>query len=475
MGNKSSKSKQTKQTTKDDASKADTKSNKHDEAVAKGLAIMREGFVKVDHFENIYRLSPKFDGAPNLRQVAGFNIYGTGQPNKSAIRSLLEIWMKEMKLEKCLWVNMRSEPVIYINDFSVSPRDPAHKSENIDFGEGVAITIDDLALFNKELEATVKGNVDSNNGVCVYHKDTYAPLPADRKDKVLETTCDHGADDIYGLDSLYRSFNEEEAFNIELERVTVADEKAPDPVDIDKIVKVMTTKSDANTVVIFNCMMGKGRTTEGMIMACLVQQKVQRHVQASNEDKDADAAKEEEKEQDSKDVHDRWPCSKELECEEYASFKKKIEDTTEEEMAKKHSALSVEVMKEGRFTLIEKLVDILTKEYGIDGEQIKRETDDIIDRCQHLQNMRECVYLSLLRYENESREEQKPYWKRISRQYLQRYYVLLCFNAYLEDVIVKQNKTLDAVSYVDWIKDKQSINTNIGTLTDGNLAKFNWD
>ena len=85
------------------------------------------------------------------------------------------------------------------------------------------------------------------------------------------------------------------------------------------------------------------------------------------------------------------------------------------------------------------------------------------------------MYLSLLRYENESREEQKPYWKQISRQYLERYYVLLVFNAYLEDVVVKQNKSLDAVSYVDWIGQKELITNNIGTLTEGNLAEFNWD
>ena len=84
--------------------------------------------VKVDHFENIYRIQPRFEGAPNLRQVAGFNIYGVGQPNKSAIRKLLQIWTKEMKLTKCLWINMRSEPVLYVNDFSVTPR--GMQSEN---------------------------------------------------------------------------------------------------------------------------------------------------------------------------------------------------------------------------------------------------------------------------------------------------------------------------------------------------------
>merc|ERR1712087_664806 len=144
-------------------------------------------------------------------------------------------------------------------------------------------------------------------------------------------------------------------------------------------------------------------------------------------------------------------------------------------MVKKNSTLSMETMKAGKFTLVERLMNVLTNEYKLDGKKIKRETDDIIDRCQHLQNMRECVYLSLLRYENESREDARSFWKRISRQYLQRYYVLLCFNAYLEDVVVKQNKTLDAMSYADWIDGKDLITDNIGTLTEGNLAKFNWD
>merc|ERR1712110_537381 len=39
---------------------------------------------------------------------------------------------------------------------SVAPRDPQHKSENIDFGEGVTITIEDLNVFNKELEVAVR-------------------------------------------------------------------------------------------------------------------------------------------------------------------------------------------------------------------------------------------------------------------------------------------------------------------------------
>ena len=33
--------------------------------------LLQEGVVKVDHFENIYRLPKKFEGAPNWRQAIG--------------------------------------------------------------------------------------------------------------------------------------------------------------------------------------------------------------------------------------------------------------------------------------------------------------------------------------------------------------------------------------------------------------------
>lgn len=208
--------------------------------------------------------------------------------------------------------------------------------------------------------------------------DTYAPLPADRKDIVLETKCENGSKDINGLDSLYCSFKDDEKFNVELERVTVADEKAPDPDDIDKIVNVVINKATANTVIVFNCQMGKGRTTEGMIMACLIQQKLQyskADQKEDDEDGNGNAAPKKE---------DRWPLCKHPECEEYESFKKKMKES-EEEMAKKGSSLSIETMKAGMFTLIERLMNILKNEYKLDADKIKRETDDIIDRTAHLQ------------------------------------------------------------------------------------------
>ena len=47
------------------------------------------------------------------------------------------------------------------------------------------------------------------------------------------------------------------------------DEKAPQEADLDAILDVLREQGP-NTACVFNCQMGKGRTTTGMILACLV-------------------------------------------------------------------------------------------------------------------------------------------------------------------------------------------------------------
>eukprot|EP00490_Sorites_sp_Unknown_P002048 CAMPEP_0114657870 /NCGR_PEP_ID=MMETSP0191-20121206/14718_1 /TAXON_ID=126664 /ORGANISM="Sorites sp." /LENGTH=116 /DNA_ID=CAMNT_0001878401 /DNA_START=24 /DNA_END=371 /DNA_ORIENTATION=- len=68
-----------------------------------GLEIMKQGFVKIDHFEKIYRLKPKFEGSPNLRQAYRFNVFGTGQPNKSSILNIFKTFDAKSSINACMW------------------------------------------------------------------------------------------------------------------------------------------------------------------------------------------------------------------------------------------------------------------------------------------------------------------------------------------------------------------------------------
>ena len=52
-------------------------------------------------------------------------------------------------------------------------------------------------------------------------------------------------------------------------RMPIVDEKAPRECDFDAMLSELKG-ADTNTACVFNCQMGKGRTTTGMIVACLI-------------------------------------------------------------------------------------------------------------------------------------------------------------------------------------------------------------
>ncbi len=73
-----------------EAGETEKEQKDHETVVKETLSIIRKGIVKVDHFQNIYRLEPKFEGSPNLRQAEGYYIFGSGQPTVGALKSLLQ-------------------------------------------------------------------------------------------------------------------------------------------------------------------------------------------------------------------------------------------------------------------------------------------------------------------------------------------------------------------------------------------------
>merc|ERR1712223_2351371 len=58
-------------------------------------------------------------------------------------------------------------------------------------------------------------------------------------------------------------------FDLSYFRLPIVDEKAPRDIDFDDALNAMR-QTDPDSACIFNCQMGKGRTTTGMILACLL-------------------------------------------------------------------------------------------------------------------------------------------------------------------------------------------------------------
>merc|ERR1712123_524035 len=83
-----------------------------------------------DAFEGIDRLAegaPRTDGAANFRRLPGFPLFGTGQTSIEGFEKCLEPVLKKYGDEKHIfWVNLRQEPVVYVNGNPYTARDAAN-------------------------------------------------------------------------------------------------------------------------------------------------------------------------------------------------------------------------------------------------------------------------------------------------------------------------------------------------------------
>merc|ERR1712106_773812 len=81
-----------------------------------------------DAFEGIDRLAegaPRTDGAPDFRRLPGFPLFGTGQTSIEGFEKCLEPVLKKYGDEKHIfWVNLRQEPVVYVNGIPTPPGMP---------------------------------------------------------------------------------------------------------------------------------------------------------------------------------------------------------------------------------------------------------------------------------------------------------------------------------------------------------------
>ncbi len=88
-----------------------------------------------DHFDKIQKLKDKIEGVPNFRRVPGYKVFCSGQPTKEgflkACEKVCEKWPKDGKI---VWINMRQEPVVYVNGNPVCARPPNKIGEYAELG-----------------------------------------------------------------------------------------------------------------------------------------------------------------------------------------------------------------------------------------------------------------------------------------------------------------------------------------------------
>jgi len=390
--------------------------------------------LKYDHFENIHRLDvklPTYEGAPNFRQVPGYLVFGTGQPTKDGFNNALEAIFQVDGVQSVLWTNMRQEPVVYLNGQSFTPRLPDRMNENMEFP---GVSGEDIEMFQEQFVKAIKDAVeekrqdrytpDEEKGIVKYYRDTYAEHPEDRKNIEYSVHLDNDGD-LVTLSGVYFQL-QDLGFALTYSRLPIVDEKAPSEEDFDTFVEIYR-QQDPKTAFVFNCQMGKGRTTTGMILACLMKDIVNGH----------DGGRQ---------------------YQEMLVDRNEIPDPEEAEE---------EAHRLGIFKVINALYD-----YIPEARAAKAHLDHIIDLCGEpkqggtgLQNLRECITWSEDKFNFEPKIK-KPFWKQMGKNFIERYCYLIVFATYLKE---RASRDFD-ITFCLWLDIRAEIREIIGNGT----KNFEW-
>ncbi|KAL2661141.1 hypothetical protein AAZV13_03G184600 [Glycine max] len=376
-----------------------------------GCVLGKKTILKSDHFPGCQnkRLSPQIDGAPNYRQASdSLHVHGVAIPTVHGIRNVLNHIGARLKV---LWISLREEPLAYINGRPFVLRDVERPFSNLEYTGINRERVEQMEARLKEdilAEAARYGNKilvtdELPDGQMV---DQWEPVSCDSVKTPLE---------------VYEEL-QVEGYLVDYERVPITDEKSPKELDFDILVNKIS-QADVNTEIVFNCQMGRGRTTTGMVIATLV---YLNRIGASG-----------------------FPRSN--------SIGRIFQSMTN---VADHLPNSEEAIRRGEYAVIRSLIRVL--EGGVEG---KRQVDKVIDKCASMQNLREAIATyrnSILRQPDEMKREASLSF---FVEYLERYYFLICFAVYIhsERAALRSN-TADHCSFADWMRARPELYSIIRRL-----------
>jgi len=388
---------------------------------------------KTDFFENMNALdekAEKIDGCPNFRQVSGFPIFGTGQPTDKGLAEVVEkakIGAAE-GIDKVIWFNMRKEPVVYINGNPFAPRSPEDMHRNLD----IYFTQQELNDLEVVYTDIVSKSAESGEGKLKTYKDhAFAENPMDRE--AIEETIK--TEKIQGLYQIWESLKEEIP-GLDVHRIPVTEERSAGEACFDMIIEALKNEP-ASVPCVFSDQMGRGRTTSGMVVACLIKE-----IQITSE-----LRKMEDIDLISKTTVD------DLLHQKFESALPKCQDDDDPFI-------------KGEFDVIKELLEKFPA--TVEG---KAKIDRVIDICgpppkgTGIQNLRECIIETKWKYDVATEDKQVA-WKSLILNFMERYFYVICFATYA----LEHGPSGYQKAFTTWMDEHKELRTMI----DEGKDKLEW-
>lgn len=368
-----------------------------------GEVLIQHSLLKSDHFPGCQnkKLRPLVEGAPNFRGIDGLPVFGVAIPTVVGLRNVLAMLGAKNKKRRVTWINLREEPVVYVNGSPYVVRESDKPFANLEYS---GIDSERVEEMESRLKADVLSEASIYDGsIMVAHEDDQFQVVEDWE-PVTEV-------DVQTPAEVYEELLHD-GYDVDYLRVPVTDEKAPMGNDFEILMKKSWEVEDGGAI-IFNCQMGRGRTTTGMCIACMILlRKFQGHLSPPP--------------MTPIDSLPKWWCFP-------------------EELDMASPKASKDDLKNGMFLSIRSMLRALEN-----GRSAKLALDLILDACAAMQNLREAIATYRSRIFQEPNEMRRQSLLQVCLEYLDRYYSLIVFSAYLDDPGFAFGTT-DHVPFSQWV------------------------
>lgn len=338
------------------------------------------------------------------QQLSSIETWGHGMPSINGLRKGLKRMgaAPEGALD-VIATSLREEAVCVINGRPHVLRLADQPFTNV---ETTGITTDAVERMEEALKHDVLIELEKYDGRILLHDERVDDSTG--KFEIFPIWEKVNKEDVLTPKEMYQMV-QAEGYRVHYARVAVTDEQAPIPAVFHEMEERVLEALRKGAALVWNCQMGRGRTTTGMIIAAMVSTVAIRSEDLFGNDLSASALS------GSMSGFLVGSGSQIFTADSSVSNNENVDDREDQ------------VWLQGEYRTVMQLVAILRH-----GKLAKRLTDTAIDRMDAVQNLRKAIYDSKLRAANaEASQSRRAHLLRVYRNYLERYGYLIVFANYL--------------------------------------------